>query len=50
MAPLRFNLVQCKRCGEWYATTEMLDWAKVPVEEKEKFVIDAENTKKDKNS
>lgn len=30
-----FNLVKCKRCGDWYATTEMLDWAKVPVEERE---------------
>ena len=29
-----FELVQCSRCGEYYATKEMLDWAKVPEDER----------------
>lgn len=29
-----FELVQCQRCKEYYATKEMLDWANVPEEER----------------
>ena len=30
-----FQLLECERCGAVYATPEMLDWAKVPVEGRE---------------